>query len=170
MYVPRGTPYLPRGTLREVLAYPLVTDRFADRGYVEALERMGLGRYVKNLDANQRWDRDLSENEQMALSLARVVLHAPRWVVFDDTFSSLEDETLENQPKNKARVFRIRSLDQMVDEGDRLSRAYAEGDLAKWVRSDSGAPMKVRLLYKQLNSLVRVLRDLAGQQGWEIEE
>ena len=28
MYVPRGTPYLPRGTLREVLAYPLKTDRF----------------------------------------------------------------------------------------------------------------------------------------------
>jgi putative ATP-binding cassette transporter len=95
MYVPRGTPYLPRGTLREVLAYPLVTDRFADRDYAEALERMGMGRYVKSLDTNQRWDRDLSENEQMALSLARVVLHAPRWVVFDDTFSSLEDETLE---------------------------------------------------------------------------
>jgi putative ATP-binding cassette transporter len=95
MYVPRGTPYLPRGTLREALAYPLVTDRFADRDYVEALEAMALGRYVKSLDANQRWDRDLSENEQMALSLARVVLHAPRWVVFDDTFSSLEDETLE---------------------------------------------------------------------------
>jgi putative ATP-binding cassette transporter len=30
----------------------------------------------------------------MALVLARVVLHAPRWVVFDDTFSSMEDETL----------------------------------------------------------------------------
>jgi ParB family chromosome partitioning protein len=88
----------------------------------------------------------------------------------DGAYLSVDDETLENQPKNKARVFRIRSLDQMVDEGDRLSRAYAEGDLAKWVRSDAGAPMKVRLLYKQLNSLVRVLRDLAGQQGWEIEE
>jgi putative ATP-binding cassette transporter len=31
----------------------------------------------------------------MALVLARVVLHAPPWVVFDDTFSSMEDETLE---------------------------------------------------------------------------
>jgi ParB family transcriptional regulator, chromosome partitioning protein len=88
----------------------------------------------------------------------------------DGAYLSVEDETVENQPKNKARVFRIRSLDQMVDESDRLSRAYAEGDLAKWVRSDGGAPMKVRLLYKQLNSLVRVLRDLAGQQGWAIEE
>jgi putative ATP-binding cassette transporter len=31
----------------------------------------------------------------MALALARVVLQAPAWVVFDDTFSSMEDETLE---------------------------------------------------------------------------
>ena len=95
MYVPRGTPYLPRGTLREALAYPMVTDGFAERAYVQALERTGLGRYVKSLDANQRWDRELSEDEQMALALARVVLQAPQWVVFDDMFSSMEDETLE---------------------------------------------------------------------------
>jgi putative ATP-binding cassette transporter len=95
MFVPRGTPYLPRGTLREALAYPLVTDRFADRAYVQALERTHLERYVTSLDANQRWDRELSEDEQMALALARVVLHIPHWVVFDDTFSSMEDETLE---------------------------------------------------------------------------
>jgi putative ATP-binding cassette transporter len=95
MYVPRGTPYLPRGTLREVLAYPVLTDRFAERDYVLALERTGLGRHVKNLDATQRWDRDLREDEQMTLALARVVLHAPDWVVFDDTFSSMEDETVD---------------------------------------------------------------------------
>lgn len=88
----------------------------------------------------------------------------------DGAYLGVEDDTIENQPKNKARVFRIRSLDQMVDETDRLSRAYAEGDLVKWVKSDDGAPMKVRLLYKQLNSLVRVLRELAGQQGWAVDE
>ena len=43
----------------------------------------------------QRWDRELSQDEQMALALARIVLHAPPWVLFDDTFASLEDETLE---------------------------------------------------------------------------
>jgi putative ATP-binding cassette transporter len=95
MYVPRGTPYLPRGTLREALAYPLLTDRFAERAYVHALQLTGLGRYVQSLDASQRWDRDLREEEQMALALARVVLHEPDWVVFDDTFSSMEDDTLD---------------------------------------------------------------------------
>ncbi|NNJ09689.1 ParB/RepB/Spo0J family partition protein [Chloroflexales bacterium ZM16-3] len=88
----------------------------------------------------------------------------------NDGFLRVEEETVENQPKNKARVFRIRSLDQMVDETDRISRAYAEGDLVKWVKSDEGAPFKLRLLLKQLESLARGLRDLAQQQGWEPED
>jgi len=88
----------------------------------------------------------------------------------DGQFLGVEDDTVENQPKNKARVFRIRSLDQMVDETDRLSRAYAEGDLVKWVKSDEGAPFKLRLLLKQLESLARGLRDVARQNGWEAEE
>jgi putative ATP-binding cassette transporter len=95
MYVPRGTPYIPRGSLREVLAYPLLTDRFNERAYTNALERTGLGRHVKSLDTTQRWDRELREEEQMALALARVVLQEPSWVVFDDTFSAMEDETLD---------------------------------------------------------------------------
>ena len=67
-------------------------------------------------------------------------------------------------------MFRIRSLDQMVDETDRLSRAYAEGDLIKWVKSDEGAPFKVRLLLKQLETLSRGLRELVNEQGWERDE
>ena len=85
----------------------------------------------------------------------------------DGGYLSVEDETIENRPQNKARVFRIRSLDQMVDETDRLARAYAEGDLLKWVKSDEGAPFKLRLLLKQLETLTRGLRELARQQGWE---
>jgi ParB family chromosome partitioning protein len=88
----------------------------------------------------------------------------------DGRYLSAEDETIENQPKNKARVFRIRSLDQMLDETDRLARAHVEGDLVKWVTSDAGAPMKVRLLLKQVESLARALRQVAGQQGWVVDE
>jgi ParB family chromosome partitioning protein len=85
-------------------------------------------------------------------------------------FLSVEEETIENRPANKARVFRIRSLDQMVDETDRLARAHAEGDLVKWVKQDEGAPFKVRLLLKQLETLSRALRDLASAQGWDPDE
>jgi putative ATP-binding cassette transporter len=95
LYVPRGTPYIPRGTLREVLAYPLKVDQFEESHYVQALERIGLPRLVPKLDETQRWDRDLSQDEQLALALARVVLQSPPWVLLDDTFASLDDATLE---------------------------------------------------------------------------
>ncbi|HEU5086958.1 MAG TPA: chromosome partitioning protein ParB, partial [Roseiflexaceae bacterium] len=85
-------------------------------------------------------------------------------------YLSVEEETIENQPKNKARVFRIRSLDQMLDETDRLARVNAEGDLQKWVEKDTGAPMKVRLLLKQLESLTRALQDVVQKRGWMFEE
>jgi ParB family chromosome partitioning protein len=80
-----------------------------------------------------------------------------------------EDETLENRPANKARVFRLRSLDQMVDETDRLTRAYAEGDLQKWIKQDESAPFKLRLLLRQIESLARALRDIATQEGLDPE-
>lgn len=119
MYVPQGTPYLHLGTLREALAYPRMTDSFTDRDYVEALERAGLERCVKSLDASQRWDRELNADEQMALVLARVVLHVPQWVVFDDTFSSMENGTLERaidlfaQPGSRTTVIHIGRGTQM---------------------------------------------------------
>jgi ParB family chromosome partitioning protein len=91
-------------------------------------------------------------------------------VVDDGGYLTVDDETVENQPKNKARVFRIRSLDQMLDETDRLARAHAEGDLVKWVKTDTSAPMKVRLLLKQVETLARALRQVASQQGWEVDE
>jgi ParB family chromosome partitioning protein len=85
-------------------------------------------------------------------------------------FSGIADETIENQPKNKARVFRIRSLDQMLDETDRLFRVHAEGDLVKWVRQDQNAPMKIGLLLKQIEALSRALREIARQQNWVFED
>lgn len=64
--------------------------------------------------------------------------------------------------RNKARVFRIRSLDQMVDEADRLARAYHEGDLQRWVSEDDGSSLKLRLLVKQLRSLTQALEALVS--------
>ena len=119
MYVPQGTPYLHLGTLREELAYPSVSDRFTDRDYVRALERAGLERCAESLDASERWDRALSADEQMALVLARVALQAPRWVVFDDTFSSMDNGTLAKaielftQPDTPTTVIHIGRSTQM---------------------------------------------------------
>jgi putative ATP-binding cassette transporter len=96
LYLPRGTPYLPRGTLREVLAYPMKVDGFEDSRFAHALGRLRLERLLPALDETRRWDRELSQDEQLNLALARIVLQSPPWVLLDDTFGSLDDEALES--------------------------------------------------------------------------
>ncbi|MGQ0700309.1 MAG: ABC transporter ATP-binding protein/permease [Panacagrimonas sp.] len=95
LYLPRGTPYLPRGSLREVLAYPMTVEGFAEDRFAHALDRLGLARLVPLLDLDRRWDRELSHDEQMSLAFARVVLQAPPWVLIDEGLGALDDETLE---------------------------------------------------------------------------
>jgi putative ATP-binding cassette transporter len=95
LYLPRGTPYLPRGTLREVLAYPSKVESIGDDAFAHALGRLGLERLVPMLDTTRRWDLELSQDEQLSLAFARIVLQAPPWVLIDDAFGSLDDEALE---------------------------------------------------------------------------
>ncbi|HEY2418547.1 MAG TPA: ABC transporter ATP-binding protein/permease [Steroidobacteraceae bacterium] len=95
LYLPRGTPYLPRGSLREVLAYPLKVSGFGDDAFAHALKRLGLERLLPMLDTTRRWDRELSQDEQLSLAFARMVLQAPPWVLIDDTLGSLDDESHE---------------------------------------------------------------------------
>lgn len=89
------TPYLPPGTLREVLAYPLDVEKFKDDAFEQALERVGLERLAPMLDESRRWDRELGEGEQQSLAFARCVLHAPPLVLIDDVFGSLEEKTFQ---------------------------------------------------------------------------
>ena len=87
LYLPRGTPYLPRGTLREVLAYPDKIESFGEAAYPQALRRLGLERLVPMLNETHRWDRELTQEEQVSLAFARVLLQQPPWLVIDgDTF------------------------------------------------------------------------------------
>jgi putative ATP-binding cassette transporter len=94
LYMPR-TPYLPPGTLREVLAYPTANDHFENGDFSAALARVGLERLSPRLDSQERWDRELSEDEQHGLQLARLIVHKARWVVIDEVLDSLDDSALE---------------------------------------------------------------------------
>jgi vitamin B12/bleomycin/antimicrobial peptide transport system ATP-binding/permease protein len=94
-FLPRGTPYLPRGTLREVIAYPQKVESFQEGDFTRALVRLGLERLAPLLDTTRRWDRELSQDEQLSLAFARIVLQRPPWVLIDDTLGSLDDEALE---------------------------------------------------------------------------
>jgi vitamin B12/bleomycin/antimicrobial peptide transport system ATP-binding/permease protein len=93
-YLPRGTPYLPRGTLREVLAYPLKAESFEEKAFTRSLFRLGLERLAPLLDTTHRWDRELSQDEQLCLAFARILLQAPPWVLIDGTLASLDDDVL----------------------------------------------------------------------------
>jgi len=93
-YLPRGTPYMPRGTLREVLAYPLKAESFAPGAFNRALYKLGLERLAPLLDTTHRWDRELSQDEQLCLAIARILLQSPPWVLIDGTFGSLDDDVL----------------------------------------------------------------------------
>jgi putative ATP-binding cassette transporter len=84
------TAYLPPGTLREILAYPSKTEAFEAPAYANALARLKLDRLVPRLDSVERWERELSEDEQQTLAFARVVLHAPPWVLIDEVLDSLD--------------------------------------------------------------------------------
>ena len=94
-YLPRGTPYLPRGTLREVLAYPQKAESFNKDAFTRALYRLGLERLAPLLDETRRWDRELSQDEQLCLVFARILIQTPPWVLIDGTFGSLDDDVLE---------------------------------------------------------------------------
>jgi vitamin B12/bleomycin/antimicrobial peptide transport system ATP-binding/permease protein len=94
MYMSR-TPYLPPGTLREVLAYPLDGGKFEVKVFVDCLQRMSLERLVPMLDTTQRWERELSEDEQQGVAFARVLLHRPPWLLIDEVLDSLDEDGLK---------------------------------------------------------------------------
>jgi putative ATP-binding cassette transporter len=84
-------PYMPLDTLRAAVCYPDQPERCDDSAVRAALERVDLGHLAPSLDRRERWDRQLSMDEQQRLAFARLVLQAPRWVVLDDALGALDD-------------------------------------------------------------------------------
>jgi putative ATP-binding cassette transporter len=79
-------PYLPPGTLREVLVAGGQQPPADDAAILEALREFGVEAVVQRaggLDAERDWDELLSLGEQQALALARILLIAPRFACLD---------------------------------------------------------------------------------------
>jgi putative ATP-binding cassette transporter len=91
-FMPRR-PYLPPGTLREVLAYPQSVASFEPRAFTDALERVGLRRLAPMLDRTAQWDPELNWDDQHSLMLARLLINEPRWVVIDEVLDAIDGET-----------------------------------------------------------------------------
>lgn len=85
--------YLPLGTLRAALAYPLSSESFSDQDMVAALASTKLNAFIKNLDEEDNWSQRLSSGEQQRLALARAFLQKPQVLFLDEATSALEKDT-----------------------------------------------------------------------------
>lgn len=92
MFMPKH-PYLPGGSLRDILAYPFPPGKFTDADYRAALSKMGLQHLAPALDTIAQWEKELSDPEQQSLAFARLLLHAPRWVVIDTAIDTVSPQT-----------------------------------------------------------------------------
>ena len=108
IHVPRGArilflpqrPYLPIGTLRDVVSYPVFEGRVEDKTLRETLEAVGLTEIAGRLDEETNWALQLSPGEQQRLAFARTLIQKPGWLFLDEATSAL-DETTE------ARLYRL---------------------------------------------------------------
>jgi putative ATP-binding cassette transporter len=91
MFMPRQ-PYVPLGTLRAALAYPSSVTAYKDEDLVAVLQCAGLDHLSSSLDRSARWDRELTDDEQQYLVIARIVLHKPHWVLIDEALDALDDD------------------------------------------------------------------------------
>ena len=84
-------PYLPDGSLREAIAYPLVPGRDEDAQIRHLLVDVGLPALVDRLSDHAHWQNLLSLGEQQRLTIIRAILLKPNWLFLDEATSSLDE-------------------------------------------------------------------------------
>lgn len=94
-FVPQK-PYLPLGTLRDVLLYPEAESRVGDDVVREALERCGLSYLGKRLDEEERWDNILSGGERQRVAFARLLIQKPDIIIMDEATSALDEASQDS--------------------------------------------------------------------------
>ncbi|MFT8242502.1 ABC transporter ATP-binding protein/permease [Roseomonas sp. BN140053] len=83
-------PYLPLGTLRQVVCYPGHPEDFPEAAVRDAVTAAGLEHLLPRLDHPEAWDRQLSGGEQQRLAFARALLQRPDWLFLDEATASLD--------------------------------------------------------------------------------
>ena len=82
-------PYLPLGSLRRALYYPLSASG-GEEQLKNVLRQVGLEKFIERLDMVDDWSRILSLGEQQRLAFARVLLVRPDWIFLDEATSALD--------------------------------------------------------------------------------
>ena len=86
-------PYLPIGTLREVVSYPMPAGGVDDPALREALEAVGLPGLAGRLNEAGHWALQLSPGEQQRIAFARALIQKPEWLYLDEATSAVDEAT-----------------------------------------------------------------------------
>ncbi len=86
-------PYLPIGTLRDAICYPLQESDINQMELEEKLDAVGLSELRETLDvAVNSWDTTLSREQQQRLGAVRLLLQQPKWILLQQAFDSLDSD------------------------------------------------------------------------------
>lgn len=88
-------PYLPIGTIRDVVSYPACPEDFSDEQIKEVLDAVGMPQLVGRINDHQHWALQLSPGEQQRIAFARAILQKPAWLFLDEATSALDDASEE---------------------------------------------------------------------------
>ena len=93
-------PYLPIGTLRAVVSYPMPPGGVDDATLRQALEAVELGGLAGRLDEAGNWALQLSPGEQQRIAFARALVQKPEWLFLDEATAAVDEAT-------EARLYRL---------------------------------------------------------------
>lgn len=85
-------PYLPLGSLRRAIFYPLVEDPKRDEEVRQILNACHLEKFSTRLEDIDDWSRILSLGEQQRLAFARILIYKPKYIFLDEATSALDDK------------------------------------------------------------------------------
>ena len=86
-------PYLPIGTLRDVVSYPMPAGGVDDATLRETLDAVGLPELAGRLDEAAHWALQLSPGEQQRIAFARAFVQKPDWLFLDEATSAVDEPT-----------------------------------------------------------------------------
>ena len=84
-------PYLPLGSLRDVLIYPFGDPRTAETEILAVLDLAGLSPLSGRLSEVRLWSQVLSLGEQQRVAFARLFLQHPQWILMDEATSAIDE-------------------------------------------------------------------------------